>query len=205
MLRSFHLLMESARGYRLAQLLGLPTIRRYRSLVRRHVPQGPTRRVLEIGCGVGSARSLFASEYTGIDINPDYIRKAQQQFSGHFYVMDAAEMAFAPDTFDDAVSIATAHHLSDEQLSAMIRKAATVASSLHIVDAILPISPHSWFKHALFRADRGRHVRTFDQLRAIVSRNSRLETFQVMQGPLHDVCYIRASRLDRDGGSPAHS
>jgi SAM-dependent methyltransferase len=195
MLRSFHQLQESARGYSLTQFFGLSTIRRYRALVRQHVPQDPRRRILEIGCGVGSARPLFTSDYTGIDINPDYIQKARRDFSGRFYVMDAAHMPFEPNMFDDAISIATTHHLTDEQLSAMIIKAVTVASCVHIVDAILPISPNSWFKSALFRMDRGRYIRTFDQLRGIVGRSARVEYHQVVEGPLHDVCYIRASRL----------
>jgi SAM-dependent methyltransferase len=195
MLRSFHQLQESARGYGLTQVFGLPTIRRYQALVRRHVPQDTGRTILEIGCGIGSARPLFTSDYTGIDINPDYIEKARRKVGGRFYVMDAAQMPFEPNTFDDAISIATTHHLTDEQLSAMISKAAAVASRLHIVDAILPISPNSWFKNALFRMDRGRYPRTFDQLHEIVGRNAQVEYCQVVDGPLHDVCYIRASRL----------
>jgi SAM-dependent methyltransferase len=194
-LRSFHQLQENACIYSLTQLFGLPTIRRYRALVRQHVPQDPDRRILEIGCGVGSARPLFTNDYTGIDINPDYIEKARRDFSGRFYVMDAAHMPFEPNTFDDAISIATTHHLTDEQFSAMISKATTVASSVHIVDAILPISPNSWFKSAFFRMDRGRYARTFDQLREIVGRSARIEYHQVIEGQLHDVCYVRASRL----------
>jgi SAM-dependent methyltransferase len=174
--------------------LGLPTIRRYQSLVREHIPQDPSRRILEIGCGVGAAREWFANDYTGIDINPDYIRRARREVAGNFHVMDAAQMSFGSNAFDDAVSIATAHHLTDEQLSAMITKAASVASNLHIIDAILPISPKHRLKKALFQMDRGRYARTFDQLRDIVSRNAQVSAVQLVEGPLHDVCYIRASR-----------
>jgi hypothetical protein len=78
----------------------------------------------------------------------------------------------------------------------MVCKAVTVASCVHIIDAILPISPNSWLKNILFRMDRGRYVRTFDQLRGIVGRNARIEYQQLVEGPLHDVCYIRASRPD---------
>ena len=194
MLGSFHRLQDSARGYRLTQILGGPTIRRYRALVRKHVPQAPDRRVLEIGCGVGTARELFGSEYTGIDVNPDYIEQARRTFGGRFAVMDAGEMTFTADAFDDAVSIATAHHLSDETLALMISKAVTVASCLHIVDAILPIARFSPFKAALFRMDRGQHVRTFDQLREIAALNATLEAEDVMLGPMHDVGYVRVRR-----------
>ena len=37
--------------------------------------------------------------------------------------MDAGQMTFSPGEFDDAVSIATAHHLTDDQLAAMVRSA----------------------------------------------------------------------------------
>jgi SAM-dependent methyltransferase len=154
--------MDTAQGYSLAQLLGLPTVQRYRHFVRTYVPRSPDRRVLEIGCGVGSSRPLFAGDYTGVDLNPDYIAKAQRQLSGRFYVMDAAELPFAPNSF---------------------------------VDAILPLSPQASFKRALFQMDRGRFIRTFDQLCDVVSRNARIECRDAVRGPLHDVCYIRASPL----------
>ena len=130
MLRLFHVLMDIGWVYRFAQLFGRPTVQRYRTLIRKHVPQNPDRRVLEIGCGVGSSRPLFAADYTGIDINPDYIRIARQTLTGAFEVMDASQMSFAPDSFDDAVSIATGHHLSDDRLAAMVRKATGVAATI---------------------------------------------------------------------------
>lgn len=197
MLRLFHQSLESARTYSVVQLLGQPTISAYKEMVRRHIVQDPHRRILEVGCGVGSARSWFKSDYTGIDINPDYIERARRSLEGRFLVMDAGQLSFEPNSFDDAVSIATTHHLTGEQLSKMIRTATTLAPHLHIIDAILPVSPGRWFKSALFRMDRGRHVRSFDQLRTIVAENARLGTCEVIEGPLHDVCYIGASRTDR--------
>jgi SAM-dependent methyltransferase len=196
MLWLFHRLMDIGWVYRLAQVFGRPTVRRYRMLVEKHVPQSSDRRVLEIGCGIGSSRPLFQADYTGIDINSDYIRIARQTMTGAFEVMDAAQMSFAPNSFDDAVSIATGHHLSDDQLVSMIRKATNVAATLHIIDSILPVSPHAYFKTALFRMDRGQHIRTFDRLGEIVSHHARMHAKEVLEGPLHDVCYIRASRVD---------
>jgi SAM-dependent methyltransferase len=194
LLRAFHNLQETACGYSLTQLLGGPTIRRYQAFVSTYVPRGSTRRILEIGCGVGSAQPWFAGIYTGIDINPEYIARARESFSGAFHVMDAAQMTFSPNQFDDAVSIATAHHLTDEQVARMVESAVLAAASLHVIDAVLPISPGSIFKTALFHMDRGRHVRRFDALRAIIAQHARIEHSEAMPGPLHDVCYIRASR-----------
>ena len=187
-------LLEFPTIYALNQMIGAPTVRRYRALIAQHLPQDPARRVIEIGCGLGTARPLFGPNYTGIDINEAYIENARQNFSGKFCVVDAAKLPFAPDTFDDAFSIATTHHLTDEQLSSMVGQAVAIASFLHIVDAILPVSSVSWFKNAYFRMDRGRYPRTIDRLREVVSQNANLEYFQTLKGPLHDVCYIRASR-----------
>jgi SAM-dependent methyltransferase len=202
MLRAFHNLQDTARGYWLTQLLGGPTIRRYQAFVRAHVAKEPGHRILEIGCGVGSARPWFPGDYTGIDINPEYIERARRNFGGDFQVMDAGRIDFAPGTFDDAVSIATTHHLTNNQLAAMVTSSTMVASTLHIVDAILPLSPASWFKTKLFRMDRGRYVRTFDQLRELVGRHARVEFSDAVEGPLHDVCYIRASRRGADQAKP---
>jgi SAM-dependent methyltransferase len=188
-------LLEFPAVYALNQMIGAPTVRRYRAMIARHLPQDSARRIIEIGCGLGTARPLFGPDYTGIDINAAYINKARQNFSGTFCVVDAAQLPFAPKTFDDAFSIATTHHLTDEQLSSMVREAVAIASFLHIVDAILPLSSRSWFKNAYFRMDRGRFPRTIDRLRDVVGRNARLEYFQTLEGPLHDVCYIRASRM----------
>lgn len=197
MLQSLHQLMENVHGYKLTQLLGRPTIQRSRVFVRKFVGKEADRRVLEIGCGVGSYRELFGDDYTGIDINPDYIAWAQRRWSGKFYVMDAAALPFAPNSFDDAVCISTTHHLRNSDLAAMISMAVTVARRLHIIDAILPLSPKAVFKRAWFQMDRGRFARTFDQLCDIVGARARIECHEATVGPLHDVCYIQASRIDR--------
>lgn len=194
MIRLFHRLVETPWIYSLTQMLGRPTVERYHAFVRKYVPQEKGRRVLEIGCGTGSARPLFAGDYTGIDINPGYIGQAQRNFAGTFQTMDAGALPFAPKSFDDAVTIATCHHLSDLQLASMVAKAVTVAGHLHIIDAILPLSARSVFKRAWFRMDRGQFVRTFEQLSKIVGDNADIDFRDVVEGPLHDVAYIRASR-----------
>jgi SAM-dependent methyltransferase len=200
MLRLLYRWLDTPSGYRFTQFFGFTTIRRYRTLIATHVPQGPERRVLEIGCGLGASRDLFAGDYTGIDINPEYIAWTCRRHGGSFAVMDAGRIAFAADAFDDAVSIATAHHLSDDQLASLVGNAVQVASGFHLIDAILPISPKHRFKAAFFRMDRGQYVRSFDQLRDIVGRNGHIEFCETLEGPLHDVCYIRVARAgDREG------
>ncbi len=194
MLAASHRLLEIPQVYRLSQLFALPTIRRFRFYLGTCVPRDPQRRILEIGCGIGSYRPYFECDYTGIDINPDYVRIAKQQHNGSFFVMDATDMGFEPDSFADSVSIATTHHLDDERLAAMVRSAMRLAPTLHIIDAILPVSARAHFKDWWFRMDRGQYPRRFDQLRQIVGGCAELQRHEICEGPLHDVCYLRASR-----------
>jgi SAM-dependent methyltransferase len=196
MFRLFYQMLDTPFGYWFTQLFGRPTISRYRLLVRTYIPQAPERRLLEVGCGIGNSRGWFVGDYTGVDINPDYIERARREIGGNFLVMNAGEMTFEPGTFDDVVSIATGHHLTDDQLGSMVDSALVVAGSLHLIDSILPISPNHRFKRWLFQKDRGRYVRTFDELQALVGRHAHIDTYKLVQGPLHDVCYIRASRGD---------
>lgn len=196
MLQPIYSFLESARGYQVSQLLGLPTIRRNQAFIRKYVPKDPARRVLEIGCGVASYRDLFPADYTGIDINPDYITLAERRKSGRFFVMDAARMTFPHGEFDDAVTVATTHHLDDAQLGAMVANAVLVACKLHVIDAILPLSPSDHLKRMWFRMDRGRFARTFEDLQGVVSRNARIECSESVTGPLHDVCYLGVTRLN---------
>ena len=65
-------------------------------------------RVLDVGCGLGTDTSRFASggaEVTAIDIAPRAIEMARENFkqrglAGHFEVMDGEAMGFDDNTFD---------------------------------------------------------------------------------------------------------
>lgn len=48
------------------------------------------RSVLDVGCGPGTNAAHFAHlDYTGIDINPDYIASARRRHAGRFVAGDA--------------------------------------------------------------------------------------------------------------------
>jgi ubiquinone/menaquinone biosynthesis C-methylase UbiE len=189
-------LAEGASGYALAQLLAKPTTDRFRALIRKHVNPGPDEELLDVGCGVGNYRSSFACKYTGIDINPDYIERSRANLEGRYMVMDATRLEFTDGTFDHVITMAALHHLTDDQVVQMVREATRVckpSGRIHIIDAILPVTPNFTFKRMVFNADRGEHPREHEHLLGLISKAGRIETSDILAGPLHDVTYIGVS------------
>jgi SAM-dependent methyltransferase len=193
-MRVVHRLLEFSGVYAVNQLLGKPTTDRFRQLIRQRIGDTTSRRVLDVGCGIGNYRDSFGETYVGVDINPEYIETARQRFSGRFEVMNAAELRPLGERFDDVVTIATTHHLTDEEFVAMVRGALSLlrdGGAFHIIDAILPVSPSVAFKTFWFGLDRGRHPRRVEAMRELASRAGRVEEQQILTGPLHDTAYLR--------------
>lgn len=186
--------MEIPSLYAVNQWLGRPTTDRFRRLIHDCLGDTAGRRILDLGCGIGNYRDLFSGGYMGVDINPDYIAYARRRFCDRFEVMDGAQLSFNGETFDDVVTIATTHHLSDEQFVAMVQRTLEFlrpGGALHIIDAILPVSPSIAFKTFWFRMDRGRYARRIQEMTQLAARAGRVIVQQILTGPLHDTAYIR--------------
>jgi SAM-dependent methyltransferase len=190
-------LLEDPQVFGFTQKLNPMTTRLYRKLLMTHVVHPRLASVLDIGCGIGAHRPLFTSQqYTGIDINPDYVSMARKTYGDLFQVMDAGQLDFADDTFDAVFTAATCHHLADHAVEGMVREALRVVKpggALHLIDPIVPTSQRALVKRAMFASDRGRHQRTIRQLTEIVARQARIAVVDVRASVLHDVCYIRVA------------
>lgn len=190
-------MLEFSGIYAVNQMIGKPTTDRFRRHIAENVGDTSVRRVLDVGCGIGNYRDSFGPNYVGIDINPDYIETARQRYGGRFEVMDASKLDFPENSFDDVITIATTHHLTDEEFVAMVAGALAVVGPggyLHIIDAILPVTPSIAFKQLWFGLDRGRHPRRIEAMVALADRVGRVVTFKVLPGPLHDTGYVRVGR-----------
>lgn len=194
-------ILEMPWVFRLSQKLGKPTLDLYEGQVRDNVSPRPEERVLEIGCGFGAHRKLFNCQYLGTDINSRYIelanqRNAQPRNGADFQAMDCTRLTLPDQSFDQVVSIATFHHLSDEQVTLALQEAFRVLKSggkAHIIDPVFPVDGSHGIKHLLFRMDRGQFPRTLAQHEALLSRCGSIEHRDIRVGPRHDVTYFRLS------------
>ena len=188
-----HKMLEMPSVYAANQVLGRPTTDRIRKLIAANVKSAVDQEILDLGCGVGAFRDCFSGPYTGIDINPAYMKQARSSLRGRFAAMDCTSLSFADESFGEVVTIGTTHHLNDSQVAMMAKEALRVCrpgGHFHVFDSILPISPNL-FKTVWYSLDRGRFPRKRDFLLAVLAGAGRLDHYEVMTGPLHDVVYVR--------------
>jgi SAM-dependent methyltransferase len=125
----------------------------------------PGERILDIGCADCAILNYLPDvEYTGLDHNPRYIKRAEQQFGnrGRFVLGDASMSgASIEGRFDKILILSALHHLSDEQCRETLefaRNHLTPTGSLISIDPVL-IENQNPIARWLARNDRGRFVR----------------------------------------------
>ena len=138
-------------------------------------------RVLDVGCGPGTNAQVFAgADYVGIDINPDYIRRASSRYPGRWIVGDVTdERIFPNEQFDCVFANSLMHHLDDRSVRDLLARMARLTASggrVHVLDLVLPENASAG--RILARMDRGRFARPIEQWRALFSEHLREERFQ---------------------------
>ena len=188
-------LLDLPAGYAAIQVINRPTTEAFRRMIAERVRIAASDAVLDLGCGIGNYRDCFGGDYTGVDINPDYIAECRQRYRGRFETMDATALDLPDASFDVVVTVATTHHLDDAQLGAMITEAMRVlkqGGTLYVIDAVLPDSALSLFKTTWFRMDRGRHPRKRAHLESVIGQDGADVVSSVEPGLMHDAfCAIR--------------
>lgn len=138
----------------------------------------PQTRLLDVGCGPGTNAHHFAhTQYTGIDVNQDYIRSARRRYSGRFVVGDVTNPEVLPrEQFDIILLNSLMHHLPDDVvahlLSRLVQRLAP-QGRIHILDLILP--PDASAARLLARMDRGRFARPLDAWHALFAQSMHIE------------------------------
>ncbi len=155
-------IMENTAAYRLWQA---PFLSRKFEPILRHNDLRQVQRVLDVGCGPGSNCAYFMSQdYVGIDINPQYIDYARRKFGRRFEVADATKYEPDPTAPCDFVLLnSLLHHLTDEQVSSMLRSLRHVVSPdgcIHVIDLVLP--ERAGIPRYLALNDRGDYCRTLE-------------------------------------------
>jgi SAM-dependent methyltransferase len=155
----------------------------------------PGLRVLDIGCGTGELAQCFEpDDYVGIDISESYIRAAQQRYHGKFQVLSAEHSDRLRIAFDRVFVVGVFHHLPDEKVAATLSAVTNVLKPEGYALIIEAVWSSRWWDlpNYVFRwLDRGKHVRSESQWRALLGASWRLEkTWFIHKGLLEDFIVV---------------
>jgi 2-polyprenyl-3-methyl-5-hydroxy-6-metoxy-1,4-benzoquinol methylase len=102
------------------------------------------RRVLEIGCGLGTDGAQFAeagADYVGVDLTQAAVELARRNFSvrglrGEFLTVDAEQLPFPADSFDHVYSFGVIHHTPNptaivDEIRRVLRPGRTVTVTVY--------------------------------------------------------------------------
>jgi 2-polyprenyl-3-methyl-5-hydroxy-6-metoxy-1,4-benzoquinol methylase len=102
------------------------------------------KRVLEIGCGMGTDGAQFATagaEYTGVDLTEAAVALARENFElrglrGDFMTANAEELPFPDESFDHVYSFGVIHHTTHPEaivaaINRVLRPGGTVTAMLY--------------------------------------------------------------------------
>lgn len=145
------------------------------------------KKMLDIGCGTGEHSVLFNPEkYYGIDISKKYVDNAKKNFKLNFFVMDAQNIKFQNDTFDNILIFGVLHHLSDKVCDNVLKEAKRVAkdsAKILIVEDIPAKSKFNIIGRIVHYFDVGTNIRDTNSYRKLISKHFTIEKeFETISG-----------------------
>ena len=155
------------------------------------------RRFLDFGCGTGQFAPRFPGDcYVGMDLTRAYVAFAAASRPGAFAVMDGGALGFRPAEFDGALVLGVFHHLPDELVRrgmAELYSALKPGATLLVIEDVPP--PTSWNVpgHVMHWLDRGDHIRTDEDYRALFAPYFLVRDSYGMRSGICDYCvYVLA-------------
>lgn len=164
----------------------------------------PGARFLDLGCGTGAFSDCFRPEgYVGIDLARHYVGFAGAKRSGSYSVMSGAALGLADESFDGALVLGVLHHLPDElvrevvsELWRVLRPGATAL----VMEDIPPPDGGNPLGQLMHWADRGGHIRTDDDYRALFAPYLTIERTYTMRSGVCDYAVYVLRRAEEVEG-----
>lgn len=135
--------------------------------------------VLDIGCGTGDfcVCAPKGAHYTGADLNDHYIRYASQRYGTKnktWITQDVTEKSFYDGRKYDAVLfVSMVHHLSNQELNAMLPVIKKMTRKVIIIADIIP-EPPGFLRKFMVKLDQGKYIRAPEDKLAIIEKYGKI-------------------------------
>jgi SAM-dependent methyltransferase len=163
----------------LQSLVGAPRCQRI--FIEQYVRPEHGEKILDLGCGTGAAVPYIPTdvEYVGVDISGDYIARARAKHdrSREFIVADVTTWPEPGELFDRAFSFGVLHHISDLGVHKVLEGVGKLVKRGGIYATIDPciVPGQNWIARFLAKNDRGKHVRTVEEMRGLFDNYGKIE------------------------------
>lgn len=186
--------LEKSFGYELSQkLLAYFLSKKSTKELAKRLKKYKAKKILDIGCATAFyRRELLVPDYTGTDINREFITTAMQRFpKDKFLVMDASSLKFPDNTFDAVISKGVLHHLTNKKLIKSLMESLRVCKRNGVVvtlDAIQPTKNWNVIGKILRNLDQGHHIKHWYKYKKLLEKNFVLNEFKVISSFPYEVC-----------------
>jgi ubiquinone/menaquinone biosynthesis C-methylase UbiE len=162
-----------------------------RGVIRRELRPGKGLRSLDLGCGPGAFADVFlGDDYYGVDMNARYIDHAQRTRKGTFLVGDARKVDLPDRRFDQILIFGLLHHLSDDDVRAVLKESTRLLApggKILAIEDIPAISKLNLIGHLIHNVENGEHIRPAEEYRRLYTENGRMiEREEVLQSGICD-------------------
>jgi ubiquinone/menaquinone biosynthesis C-methylase UbiE len=161
-----------------------------RAVIRRQLRVRQGLRTLDLGCGPGAFADIFAGDdYVGVDLNARYIDHARKTRQGAFIVGDARKVELPDARFDQILVFGLLHHLSDEDVRAVLaecRRLLVPGGRVLVIEDIPAISRLNLIGHLIHRVENGEYIRPVAEYQRLYSEAAKIESGEVLQSGICD-------------------
>lgn len=130
--------------------------------------------IIDIGCGIGQYSTMTNGKYLGIDFNKNYIQTAKRLYgskSKQFSSKDINDVALKKSVYDTALLIDITHHLSNRENEKLMQKLNSIAPKHIVICDPITQSAYNFLGRFITYFDRGKHIRSKEELIKIVTNN----------------------------------
>jgi ubiquinone/menaquinone biosynthesis C-methylase UbiE len=176
--------------------------RAMRRVVADHIRPEPGDRILDVGCGDGDVRPLLGEvDYTGVDLNPDYIKAARvhENAQTRFLQADVSDLPHLGfEEFEIVLAFGVLHHLSDDECLGLVEAVSRVLPAGGRFVTIDPVFDPAQRTTArvLAALDRGRYVRAGSGYRQLIESSLAVKNLTIRHDLLrfpYSHCAIEAT------------
>lgn len=173
-------------------------------LARDYIMSTSTSKILDVGCGPADiVGHIEYGEYVGLDLNPNYILKAQSKLYPNttFICADLDQLhSYNFGLFDQIMLLGVLHHLSDSQILNLLQ---TLTKHLAVNGKLVTCDPaiesgQSRLARFLVTHDRGKFVRSAFRYHALIEQSFKVKSSDIR----HDTLRVASTQFITSSSLP---